>query len=54
MLAEGGGASGLACRSKLLAARTWDLVVVLVVGQTAGHQEGGWSTGYLFVLQVFI
>lgn len=38
----------------LLAARTWDLVVVLVVGQTAGHQEGGWSTGYLFVLQVFI
>ena len=33
----------------MLAARTWDLVVVLVVGQTAGHQEQGWSTGYLFV-----
>ena len=39
----------MAWRSKLLGARTWNLVVVLVVGQTAGHQEGGSSTGYLFV-----
>ena len=30
--------------------RTWDLVVVLLVKQTAGHKEGGWSTGYLFLL----
>ena len=29
--------------------RTWDLVVVLVVKQTAGHQEGGWSFKYFFV-----
>ena len=32
--------------------RTWDLVVVLVVEQTACHQEGGWSTRYLHFLQV--
>ena len=34
--------------------RTWDLVVVLVVEQAAGHQEGGWTTGkfdFIFLLK---
>ena len=44
----------VAWMSKVMAARTWDLVVMLVVKQNAGQQEGGWSTKYIFVCYMSI